>query len=129
MSLWSILAAPLLAGNDLEHMSQEILEILINKDVIAVDQDPAGKQGTRVSKSGDGEVWAKPLADGSKAVGLFNRGSSEATVAVNWSDVGFKRPPQHGRDLWRHKDVTLGTAQFSTAVPSHGVVLLRVSEK
>ncbi len=129
MTLWSILAAPLLAGNDLQPMSREILEILINKDVIAVDQDRAGKQGTRVSKSGENEVWAKPLADGSKAVALFNRGASEATVAVNWSDVGFKRPPQRGRDLWQGKDVTLRTAQFSASVPSHGVVLLRVSEK
>ncbi|MFL6415670.1 MAG: glycoside hydrolase family 27 protein, partial [Bryobacteraceae bacterium] len=128
MSLWSILAAPLLAGNDLQHMSREILEILINKEVIAIDQDPAGKQGTRVSKSGDAEIWVKALADGSKAVGLFNRGSSEAKVAVNWSDVGFARKPQRARDLWQHENVTLEGAQFSTPVPSHGVVLLRVSE-
>ena len=121
--------APLLAGNDLQHMSRETLEILTNKEVIAIDQDTAEKEGTRVSKSGDAEVWAKPLADGSKAVGLFNRGASEATIAVNWAQIGFERPPQSVRDLWLHKEVTLGEPQFSASVPSHGVVLLRVAEK
>jgi len=127
--LWSILAAPLLAGNDLQHMSREILEILTNKDVIAVDQDAAGKQGTRVSKSGDSEVWAKQLSDGSKAVGLFNRGASEAKVSVTWADAGFKSAPLHARDLWLHKEISLEGPQFSASVPSHGVLLLRVSDR
>ncbi len=88
MSLWSLLAAPLLAGNDLQHMSKEILAILTNKEVIAIDQDPAGKQGTRVSKSGELEVWAKQLSDGSKAIGLFNRGSADAEVRVELGRCG-----------------------------------------
>jgi alpha-galactosidase len=127
MSLWSILAAPLLAGNDLQHMSSEIRAILTNKDVIAVDQDVAGKQGTRISKSGDSEVWAKPLSDGSKAVALFNRGASEATVSITWAEAGFKATPRHAQDLWLHKDISLNGAEFSAVVPSHGVVMLRVS--
>jgi len=129
MSLWSILAAPLLAGNDLQHMSPEILAILTNKDVIAVDQDVAGKQGTRISKSGDSEVWAKPLSDGSKAIALFNRGGSEMKVSITWADAGFKATPRHARDLWLHKDVSLEGDQFVATVPSHGVVMVRVSAR
>ena len=73
MSLWSILAAPLLAGNDLRSMSPEILAILTNREVIAIDQDKEGKQGKRVWKSGDQEIWARPLSGGEQAVALFNR--------------------------------------------------------
>src|SRR5438045_7475742 len=90
MSLWSLLAAPLLAGNDSRDMKPEIAEILMNREVIAVDQDKLGKQGTRVAKSGDTEVWSKPLADGSHAVGLFNRGGDTAKVMAKWSDLGIK---------------------------------------
>src|ERR1700758_4514026 len=82
MSLWAILAAPLLAGNDLRDMKPAILEILTNHEVIAVNQDKAGKQGRHVSKSGDQEVWTRPLADGEIAIGLFNRGSAAAQVSV-----------------------------------------------
>lgn len=127
MSLWAILAAPLLAGNDLQHMSPEILQILINRDVIAIDQDAAGKQGKRVAKSGESEVWVKDLADGSKAVALFNRSAGDANVSVSWADAGMKAAPSHARDLWLHKDVALNGPQYSASVPSHGVVLLRVS--
>jgi alpha-galactosidase len=129
ISLWSILAAPLLAGNDLQQMSPEILDILTNKDVIAIDQDAAGKQGTRISKSGESAVWAKQLSDGSKAIGLFNRGASDAEVTVVWADAGFKSAPRRGRDLWLHKDLSLHGPQFSSAVPSHGVVMLRVADQ
>ncbi|MFL6446626.1 MAG: glycoside hydrolase family 27 protein [Bryobacteraceae bacterium] len=129
MSLWSILAAPLLAGNDLQHMSREILDVLTNKDVIAVDQDSAGKQGTRVSKSGESDVWAKQLSDGSKAIALFNRGASEAKITIAWRDAGFDSVPRHARDLWLHKDVSLQGSQFSASVPSHGLLLLRVSDR
>src|SRR5574337_180961 len=73
MSLWSLLAAPLLAGNDLRSMSPAILEILTNREVIAVDQDKAGQQGRRVAQSGEQEIWSRPLADGGQAIGMFNR--------------------------------------------------------
>jgi alpha-galactosidase len=125
MSLWSLLASPLLAGNDLRSVSPDILEILLNKEVIAVDQDPLGKQATRVSKDGDLEVWARPLKGGAFAVGLFNRGASSAKVTAHWSDVGL-----HGsasvRDLWKHESLGDSTEAFSSDVPSHGVTLVKV---
>jgi alpha-galactosidase len=127
MSLWAILAAPLLAGNDLTTMTPETLAILTNRDVIAVDQDPAGKQGDRVSAEGPIEVWAKPLADGSKAVGIFNRHPGILTTTVNFSDLGFDGPVT-ARDLWLHKDLGKITGPYEVTLPAHGVLLLRVSK-
>ena len=99
MSLWSMLAAPLLAGNDIRDMTPAIADILMNKEVIAVDQDKQGKQGTRVRKDGDLEVWKRPLAEG-VAVGLFNRGADTARMTVKWSEVGItKSQPQSARPL------------------------------
>ena len=126
MSLWSILAAPLLAGNDLQHMSADILAILTNRDVIAVDQDPAGKQGKCAWKSGSQEVWVRDLADGSKAIGIFNRAADPAQVTVKWADIGLTATPHHARDLWLHKPVKLHGATYTASVPGHGVVMLRV---
>jgi alpha-galactosidase len=126
-SLWAILAAPLLAGNDLRSMTPEIHDILTNKEVIAVDQDVLGQEGRRVVKGGDLEVWARPLHDGSRAVVLFNRGASTQTMVVNWKDLGY---PHHlsaaVRDLWQHKDLGQFTGEFSAPVESHGVVMITV---
>jgi alpha-galactosidase len=126
-SLWAILAAPLISGNDLRSMRPEIRDILINKEVIAVDQDPLGKEGHRVSKNGDLEVWAKEMADGSRAAVLLNRGASEQKITLRWNDLGY---PGHLaanlRDLWSHKDLGSFKEQFSTSVPSHGVVMVKV---
>src|SRR5881397_2028554 len=102
MSLWSMLAAPLLAGNDLRNMSPEILAILTNHDVIAVDQDKDGKQGKQVWKSGDQEIWSRPLAGGAFAVALFNRATAEAKVSLRWTDIGITGT-WHLRDLWLHQ--------------------------
>ncbi|MDQ2901547.1 MAG: glycoside hydrolase family 27 protein [Acidobacteriota bacterium] len=126
MSLWSMLAAPLLAGNDLRDVQKPIMEILTNRDVIAVDQDKEGKQGKRVSKSGEQEVWARPLAGGAYAVALFNRAADEAKVTVKWVDAGVNGTPSSARDLWSHADVKLGGPEYSATVPGHGVVMLRV---
>jgi alpha-galactosidase len=128
MSLWSILAAPLLAGNDLRSMPHNILEILTNREVIAVDQDKLGKQGHRVAKSGDQEEWARPLADGGYAVGLFNLGSASAPVTVKWPDLGITSTPTKARDLWTHTDVKLDGARYTAVVPAHGVAMLRVAK-
>ena len=128
MSLWSILAAPLLAGNDLRSMSPAILEILTNREVIAVNQDKAGKQGRRVAQSGEQEVWVRPLADGGHAIGMFNRSAAPATVSRKWAELGLKAAPKKGRDLWTHRDVLFDGAEYSATVPSHGVVMLRVAE-
>lgn len=127
-SLWAMLAAPLIAGNDLRSMAPEIREILTNKEVIAVDQDRLGREGQRVWKDGDLEVWAKQLQDGSRAVALLNRGSSEQSISVNWEQIGY---PDHlnaaVRDLWAHKDLGNFSGKFSAPVGSHAVVMVRVS--
>jgi len=126
MSLWSLLAAPLLAGNDLRSMAPDILDILTNKEAIAIDQDPLGRQAVRVSKEGDVEVWARPLADGGHAVGLFNRGADTARVTAKWQDIGVTGP-RKVRDLWEHADRGEGNDAFWADVPSHGVVLVKLS--
>jgi alpha-galactosidase len=126
-SLWAIMAAPLIAGNDLRNMPPDVKEILTNKEVIAVDQDPLGRQGRRVWKDGDLEVWAKQLQDGSRAVVLLNRGASPQTVTATWEQIGY---PDHLsasiRDLWAHKDLGKFTGKFSAPVESHGVVVITV---
>lgn len=127
MSLWSLLASPLLAGNDIRSMTPEIKDILMNKEVIAVDQDPLGKQAARVAKVGDLEVWSRRLADGGRSVGLFNRGASSATVTANWSDIGVTGS-HTVRDLWRHQDIGAKEGSFSAEVPSHGVVMIKVAK-
>jgi len=126
-SLWAMLAAPLMAGNDLGSMRPEIRDILTNKEVIAIDQDPLGRQGRRVWKDGDREVWSKELKDGSRAVILFNRGSAEQNVTANWEAVGYPATFSAAlRDLWQHKDLGKFTGKFSATVPSHGVVMVTV---
>jgi alpha-galactosidase len=127
MSLWSLLAAPLLAGNDLRDVPANILEILTNKEVIAIDQDKLGKQAQRAVKNGDLEIWTRPLEHGAYAVGLFNRGGDAAKMTLSASDLKVKKISKV-RDLWAHKDETAGT-EFSANVPSHGVVMLRVEGK
>lgn len=128
-SLWCILSAPLIAGNKLKAMTPEIKEILLNKEAIAVDQDPAGKQGTRVKDWGEGcEVWARPLSGGDWAVCLFNRGLKSANVEVNWGDLGLKWDKMKVRDLWSHHDLGIFDKAYSVSVPTHGAVLLRVQE-
>ena len=126
-SLWAILAAPLIAGNDLRDMKQAIHDILTNKEVIAVDQDPLGREGERVWKNGDLEVWAKQLKDGSRAVILLNRGSAAAEVSANWEDLGYPNGVSASvRDLWLHRDLGNFTAKFSGQVASHDVVMVTV---
>ena len=127
MALWALLAAPLLAGNDLRDMSAETKGLLTNSEVIAVDQDGQGIQGRRVWQEGPLEIWAKPLADGSQAVGLFNRSESAIQMTLDFKVIGGPAAPKL-RDLLDHKD--LGTAQnsYTTEVPKHGVALLKVSK-
>jgi alpha-galactosidase len=125
MSLWCLLAAPLLAGNDLSKMTPETLAILTNPEVIAVDQDPLGIQGHRVAQEGQLEVWVKPLADGSKAVGLFNRGETAMPVTAYFADVGVGDTVSV-RDLWKKSDLGVFKSNFTAQVPSHGVVMIKV---
>ncbi len=125
MSLWALLASPLLAGNDVRTMSAETKAILENREVIAINQDKLGKQGSRVTKDGDLEVWMRPLDGGDMAVGLFNRGPEKAKVTAKWSDL--KITGKHKvRDLWAHKDGRSAADSYSAEVPAHGVVMIRV---
>jgi alpha-galactosidase len=125
MSLWCILAAPLLAGNDLSKMTPETLEILTHPEVIAIDQDPAGIQGYPVAQEGPLEVWVKPLSDGSKAVALFNRGESMMPVRAYFRDIGVGESASV-RDLWAKRDLGVVRDHVTATVAKHGVVLLKV---
>ena len=129
MTLWSMLAAPLIAGNDLRDMTPAIHDILMNKEVIAIDQDLEGKQATRVSKSGDQEIWTRQLSGGAYAVALFNRAKDDAKMTVKWSEVGIKGTPGKVRDVWAHSDVKTSGGNYSATVPGHGTILLRVTAK
>lgn len=126
MSLWAILAAPLLAGNDLSKMTPETKAILLNKEVIAVDQDKLGKQGDRAMAWGMTEIWTKPLSGGALAAGLFNRDTEPHSVTLHLRDVGAPANAKL-RDLWAHKDVSATDGAYTVTVPGHGVVLLKVS--
>jgi alpha-galactosidase len=126
LSMWAILAAPLMVSYDLTKLDSKSLSYLQNEEVIAVDQDPAGIQGSLVSSNGNGEVWVKPLADGSRAVALLNRGSSPMSISTTAADVGMSGFPSYTwRDLWTHGTLARGRS-VSTTVPADGTVLLRI---
>ncbi|MCF7818930.1 MAG: putative Ig domain-containing protein [Kiritimatiellales bacterium] len=145
ISLWSLWAAPLLIGCPIEDMDEFTLNLLTNDEVLAVNQDPLGRMATTVLSDGDRQVVAKPMEDGSVAVGLFNRGETTLDVTVPWIMLVFDAPGQstlwrHNqtslesmerfrcqvRDLWRQKDIGDFTGQFTATVPAHGVVFIRV---
>lgn len=125
MTLWSLLAAPLLIGSDISKLSQFTIDALSNDEVIEIDQDPLGKQASRRAKEGSHEVWARPLWDGTTAVGLFNRGYEKADVTARWSDIGISGP-QPLRDLWQHRDLGVFRDAFTVSVPAHGAVLVKI---
>jgi alpha-galactosidase len=127
MSLWAILAAPLLAGNDLSTMTPETIALLTNKEVIAIDQDPLGKQGDRVWAEGPMEIWVRDLKDGAKAIGMFNRNGAPMSMVLDLPALGFTGQI-HGKNVWTG-DAIMDTAGKSTlTVPGHGVILLRISK-
>jgi alpha-galactosidase len=126
MSLWSLLAAPLLAGNDPSMTTPEMLTILNNREAIRIDQDHAGRQGDRVWAQGPVEIWARNLADGSKAVGLFNRNAGASWVRLDLSLVGWKVTGPV-RDVWQGSTLLPISQSQKFLVPRHGVVLLRLA--
>jgi alpha-galactosidase len=128
MSLWAMLAAPLLAGNDLRNMSSEVHDILMNRDVIAIDQDKQGTPGKRFSQSADQEMWVRDFFEGTKAVAMFNRSDKGAEISLAFADLGFAGNPKKlkVRDLWSHRNVKVSAAKYSVIVPGYGVILLRV---
>lgn len=127
-SMWAILAAPLIAGNDVTNMSPATRNILMNREVIAVDQDPLGVQGDRVWKDGDLEVWARPLQGGGRAVVLLNRGEAPADITVTWAQLHYPdHLPARVRDLWTHRDLPRVRGRFiARSVPPHGVSMVRI---
>jgi alpha-galactosidase len=126
-SLWAMMAAPLIAGNDVANMTAATRAILLNTDVIAVDQDALGTQGHRVWKDGDREVWSKPMSDGGRALLLFNRGEAPATIAADWAMLDLPRSVQmRARDLWAHKDLGTRKGRYEARVAPHGVVMVRL---
>jgi alpha-galactosidase len=126
MALWALLAAPLLAGNDLRSMSAETKEMLTNREVLAVDQDSKGVQGHRIWEEGPLEIWTKPLADQSQAAGLFNRSEANLKMTLDFKAIGFNGTAKL-RDLWQHKDIGTVQDSYTVEVPKHGVVLVKVS--
>ena len=126
-SLWALMAAPLMAGNDLRAMSPATHDILTNTEVIAVDQDSLGAQGMLVAESApDLQVWVKPLRDGSRAVVLFNRTALQTAMTVSLGRAGV-RGSARVRDLWAHADRGTFAGHFSAVVPAHGVVMVRIT--
>ena len=139
-SLWCMLAAPLMAGNDLGKMSTETAEILTNKELIVLDQDTLGKQGFCYRDNGDYEIWIKKLADSEKAACLLNRSDEEKTVQVDfnvllkandnyWSSEPYKLEDYYVRDLWEHKEVKLDKNTLYIKIPPHSVKVYRFIKK
>ncbi|MEW2399733.1 NPCBM/NEW2 domain-containing protein [Streptomyces sp. NPDC046862] len=125
-SMWSIMAAPLLIGSDLRSASDETFDILGNREVIAVDQDPLGRQGTVMSSEGGRWVVSKEMKDGSRAVALFNETGSAQRISTTAAAVGLPSADAYTlRDLWQHKNYNTA-GRISATVPAHGTVLFRV---
>lgn len=126
MSMWSLMAAPLIFSGDMTKLDAFTLNVLCNSEVIDVDQDPLGRQGSILRQTTNEFILVKDLEDGSKAVGLFNLGEEPAKLAVSWTDLGISGK-QRVHDLWRQKDVGEFDNQFQAEVPRHGVMMVRLS--
>jgi len=127
ISLWSMLGAPLIIGCDLTQLDDFTKDLLTNHDVIDIDQDPLGKVATLKKKDGSSEIWARPLFNGTTAVGLFNRGPEKTKIVVRWGDIGVSGM-QPVRDLWLRRDLRPSKAGYSFDVPAHGAVLIKVGK-
>ena len=123
MSLWAMFAAPLLAGNDVRNMSADTRSILMNKDVIAIDQDPLGKQGTLALKRDDVDYWKRELSGNGVAIAAVNRGNAAASVKIPWKELGIDGNSVF-KDVWNGLDVK-APSDSTLTIPPHGVVLLR----
>lgn len=139
-SLWAILAAPLIAGNDLRDMDEATVEILTNKEVIAVDQDPLGVQGYKCFAKDNWEIWGKPLTNGELALCFLNRTLDKVKVEYNWhefpikdDEFGYQYPFNDKtykiRDLWKHKDIGTTAKVFKGEILPHDVIMLRLTPK
>ena len=137
MSMWCMLAAPLLAGNDLTKMTPYVKSVLIHEGLIAIDQDPLVSQavvakegGRNTSKLDQGwQIWKRPLHDGTKAALLLNRGATNLSITLEFSDVGISGSPAKIHDVWAREDLSLpsGAARFTAVVPAHGSLTLKLT--
>jgi alpha-galactosidase len=128
VSLWAILAAPFIAGNDVRAMSASTRDILTNREVLAVDQDSLGVEGILVEEGPpEHQVWVKPLRDGARAVALLNRGNAPAAITAAVERLGLRADSVRVRDLWAQADRGTLTRAYHATVPAHGVVLVRVT--
>ncbi|MBV8502418.1 MAG: glycoside hydrolase family 27 protein [Paucibacter sp.] len=127
-SIWAMLAAPLIAGNDMAKMDAATKRILTNAAVIAVDQDPLGRQARRIWREGSLEIWVRPLQGGDRAVVLFNRGDKPAEMRVSWDQLEWAAHMKaDATDLWSGKKTARVAGQIGGTVASHGVLMLRLS--
>ena len=127
ITLWCLLAAPLLLGCDLDQLDPFTLALLTNDEVLDVNQDSLGKQASRRTQTAWTEVWAKSMADNTLAVGLFNRGPLKTDITAKWSDLGLEGK-QPVRDLWLQKDLDPADGSITVSAPGHGAVLLKVGQ-
>jgi alpha-galactosidase len=128
-SMWAMLAAPLMISDNLAKISSASLAAVQNSEVIAIDQDPAGVQGTLLSTAGNGQVWVKPLINGARAVALLNRGSNPTRIETRASAVGLPSASSYAlRNLWTHTTSSTG-GLISAEVPADSTLLLRVSAR
>lgn len=128
MSMWTLLCSPLMIGSDLRSMSSETAQLLMNREILAVNQDALGRQAVRVKKMGDLEVWKKPLADGSLALALLNRGSSQQDIAIRAGEIGLLDSTKAViRDLWKQEDVADLSQTISYEVFPHATAVLKIS--
>jgi alpha-galactosidase len=121
-----MLAAPLMAGNDLRHMAPETQRILANKDVIAIDQDPLGQQGYRASINQDLEIFVKPLQGGDTAVCLFNRGDQEKKLDLSWKELSIGAGHRI-KDIWRNEAQGTTATNYKGTLARHSVILLKLT--
>ncbi len=126
MSMWCLMAAPLIFSGDMARLDPFTLNVLCNAEVIDVDQDALGRQARIIRKTPDAFILLKDLEDGSKALGLFNLGETGATIPATWSDLGLSGK-QQVRDLWQHKNLPLADEKFEANVPRHGAVLVKLT--
>jgi alpha-galactosidase len=123
-----MMASPLIAGNDVANMTPETKAILLNRDVIAVDQDKLGRQGRRIARDGNGEVWVRTLADGKRAALLFNRGEAPVKLTVNWAQLDYPADQSLKlRDLWAHRELGAMKGSYSATVAPHDVVMVTLT--
>jgi alpha-galactosidase len=127
VTMWSLLAAPLLMGCDLTRLDPFTKALLTNDEVLDVDQDPLGKAAALVAQQGDGQVWARPLFDGTRAVGLVNLGATRADVSVSWAQLGLSGA-QPVRDLWQRLEMGSFASGYTVPVAAHGTVLVKVGQ-